>query len=265
MDQFVVFGDSITSQGFTSERGPAVFGPELANAYVRRLDVVLRGLGGYNTRKALEVIYEAIPLPSQANVRFLAIWFGANDARLPNTGGGPQQHVPLEEYARNLKKILLHPRVRAHKNMRIILITPPPVDERKLIESDLKQFPELEGQLRRTAANAAWYAQAVRDVGQTLDIAVLDLWSAMMTWAGYHPDTLDKNALPGSMDAPANPMLQEWLHDGLHFNPSAYRVLYEELMCLIGKTWPDQMPDNLPFVLPRWDDDKAWSGDKLIL
>ena len=29
-------------------------------------------------------------------------------------------------------------------------------------------------------------------------------------------------------------------------------------MDAIGRTWPDQLPDNLPYVLPRWDDGDAW-------
>jgi hypothetical protein len=27
--------------------------------------------------------------------------------------------------------------------------------------------------------------------------------------------------------------------------------------CING-CWPDQLPDNLPFILPRWDDGDAW-------
>lgn len=45
MDQFLLLGDSITQQSFGQDRGFA-FGAALSDAYVRRLDVVNRGLSG---------------------------------------------------------------------------------------------------------------------------------------------------------------------------------------------------------------------------
>ena len=47
---------------------------------------------------------------------------------------------------------------------------------------------------------------------------------------------------------------------GLHFNPAAYQILYEEMMKVIEKTWPDQMPEKLPMVLPAWSDAAAWEA-----
>lgn len=136
MNQFILFGDSITQQCFSQENGVGVFGPALSNAYVRRLDIINRGFSGYNTSQALQVLPEVMPQRSQARVRLMAIFFGANDARLPNTPGGPDQHVPLEQYKSNLRKIATHQCIQAHSVIRIILVTPPPVDERKLIEAD---------------------------------------------------------------------------------------------------------------------------------
>lgn len=45
---------------------------------------------------------------------------------------------------------------------------------------------------------------------------------------------------------------------GLHLTPDGYRVLFHEVMATIAKTWPDQLPENLPMVLPAWDDPDAW-------
>lgn len=45
---------------------------------------------------------------------------------------------------------------------------------------------------------------------------------------------------------------------GLHLTPDGYRVLFHEVMATIAKTWPDQLPENLPTVLPAWDDPDAW-------
>lgn len=54
MDQFLLLGDSITQQSFGQDRGFA-FGAALSDAYVRRLDVVNRGLSGY-VRQSVELV-----------------------------------------------------------------------------------------------------------------------------------------------------------------------------------------------------------------
>lgn len=153
----------------------------------------------------------------------MTIFFGANDARLSNTGPDPQQHVPLREFKENLKSILSSPLLEAHEStLHQILITPPPVDSRAN---------------NREPAVTASYAQAVRDLGVELEIPVLDIWTAMT-----------ESKIP----------LKELLHDGLHFTRKGYDLLFAELMKVIERNWPDQMPEKLPFVLPKWDDEGAW-------
>ncbi|KAK3700558.1 hypothetical protein LTR37_015886 [Vermiconidia calcicola] len=274
VDQFILFGDSITQQSF-SQNGPVegsspqtpgagFFGPALTDAYVRKLDVINRGMSGYNTTQALKILPQAIPSPEHAGVRFLTIFFGANDARLPNTPSDPQQHVPLDKFKENLRAIATHQCVKPHKDVRIILITPPPVEERVNIKADEAKLPGLGPMFRRSVAETARYAQAVRALGWELNLPVLDIWGAMMKKARYNGSGLENEALVGSRDAPESKVLQEFLHDGLHFSRSAYVLLYKELMELIEQTWPDQMPDQLPFVLPRWDDEEVWQNENAL-
>jgi isoamyl acetate esterase len=267
MDQFILFGDSITQQCFTQEDKRGFFGPALTDYYVRRLDVTNRGLSGYNTTQALKVLPQIIPSPQKARVRFMTIFFGANDARLPDTPGGPQQHVSINQYKNNLRKIATHSCVEAHHSIRVVLITPPPVDERKLLEADRAKYPDVVSEsgrtvMRRTAHTTAMYAQAVRDVGADLQLPVLDIWSAMAREAGHawKADDLNDFDKPsfGSYNASVNTTLQSFLHDGLHFSKSAYRLLFDELIALIEKTWPDDTPDKIPFALPVWDDEEGW-------
>ncbi|EGP89416.1 unnamed protein product [Zymoseptoria tritici ST99CH_3D1] len=254
MDQFVLFGDSITQQACCQDLGFA-FAAALADTYIRTLDVVNRGLSGYNSRQALQIVPRALPSPSQARVRFLAIFFGANDARLPDTPGGPQQHVPLDEYTANLKSIVNHPVVLAHEGVKLILITPPPVDERMCLANDKANDPSYPDVIKRKADITAKYAAAVRDIGREEGIKVIDFWSALILHSGGSVE----DAVPtGSMELPRNVKLQAFLRDGLHLSPAGYRVLFDELMSLIGQEYPEEMPDKLPFVLPRWDDEKAW-------
>lgn len=248
----------------------------MADVYARRLDVVNRGLSGYNTAQALRVLPHCLPPPAHAHVRFLTLFFGANDARVPGSPGGPDQSVSLEDFKRNLRAMVQHPAVRVHPGVRVILITTPPIDERKCAQADREKYPDLglrDGKLRRTADGARRYAQAVREVGMETGVPVCDIWTAMMVWAGYTPsddgqrpdgaktsassEPSSMSPLVGSMAAPANEMLQSFLEDGLHFSGKGYRVLFDELMALIRREFPDEMPDRLPMVLPVWDDRRA--------
>jgi len=41
---------------------------------------------------------------------------------------------------------------------------------------------------------------------------------------------------------------------GLHFTPEGYKIMYTEVMKVIRATWPDQAPENLPMIFPRWQE-----------
>ncbi|KAH8751543.1 hypothetical protein BGZ57DRAFT_934407 [Hyaloscypha finlandica] len=98
-------------------------------AYIRRLDVVNRGFSGFNTTQGLKILPNILPDPSQTRVRFMAILFGSNDACFASCPNG--QLVPLEQYKKNLVSLVNHPALQAH-GTRVILVTPPPVEERRL-------------------------------------------------------------------------------------------------------------------------------------
>lgn len=105
---------------------------------------------------------------------------------------------------------MAHPKVRDYRP-RIILITPPPVDERLMENNnDNTTGP---GQRLRTAENTRLYAEHARKIGQTqahYNVAVLDLWTIIMTKAGWK----EGDPLPGSKDVEESPVLKELLHDG---------------------------------------------------
>ncbi|KAK3065777.1 hypothetical protein LTR53_018046, partial [Teratosphaeriaceae sp. CCFEE 6253] len=252
--QIVLFGDSIFQSSFSPTKSFS-FGGALADAYARKLDVINRGLSGYNTLQALRAIALCLPEPEQAKMRILVIMFGANDARLPNSPGGPDQHVSLEDYKKNLKRIVQHRNVTTHEGVRVILVTPPAVDERQCLKSDLESYPNMGRVLRRKATNTVKYAQAVRDVGVELELPVVDIHRAMLTHAGF---CRHSSAAAGSITAPANPSLQSLLVDGLHLSGEGNRLLYHEVMGVIERTWPDHMPSRLPGRLPEWDYQPAW-------
>ncbi|KAJ5815661.1 Esterase SGNH hydrolase-type subgroup [Penicillium riverlandense] len=240
-DQFILFGDSITQMACNQENGFA-WHAALQEAYSRKLDVVNRGLAGYTTAHAIKIFHKFFPSPQTANVRFMTIFFGANDACVP----GHDQHVPLDQYKENLKKIIQHPATKA-QNPRIILLTPPPVNEYQLEGFDASKGTPHPS---RTAAYTKLYAAAAREVGAELGVPVADLWTAFMQTTGWQ----DGQPLIGSRDAPNNANLETLFTDGLHLTPDGYRIVYDAVMQVIVRNWPDQDPEVLPMVFPSWLD-----------
>jgi len=225
--QIILFGDSITQQ---SEPTLAV---ALRQEYIRKADIISRGFSGYTSKLALAVLPKFFPDSLQADVRITTVFFGANDACLP----GSAQHVPIEEYAACLKAIVRHELVQ-RQSARVILIVPGPVDEYQLDNS------------QRTAANTKRYADACRQVGQELELPMIDLWSIFMKQAGWD----GSSKLAGSKECEKNEALGQLLSDGLHFKNAAYSILFREVMRVIHEEIFDQSPDRLSMVFPAWSD-----------
>ncbi|KAI6827604.1 hypothetical protein KC333_g9023 [Hortaea werneckii] len=192
MDQIILFGDSIAEQSFIQHQptSPTTFawGAALSALYARRLDIINRGLSGYNSTQALRALSLCLPEPIQASLRLLIIAFGTTDARIPNSPGGPDQSVSVQEFVQNLRDMKSHPAVRAHEDtVQFVFITPPPVDERKSARADNEKQGSLVigGKLGRRADRTAEYAKAVRELGSELGVPVCDVWSAMVIRAGF--------------------------------------------------------------------------------
>jgi lysophospholipase L1-like esterase len=178
----------------------------------------------------------------------------------------------LEEYKANLEKIITHPKIVAH-NPRIILIAPPPVNEHLWWPRDQESGYN---SVTRTAATTKVYADAVVEMGATLNLPVVNLWKAFMAKTNFQIDTWKAgDLLPGSLESAQNDALVELMYDGkwscfqttttitdpksgLHFHPAGYEIMYNELTKLIAERWPDQVAEKLPMVLPAWNDAAAW-------
>lgn len=144
---------------------------------------------------------------------------GANDSRLPHTPPPttPQQHLPPSHFKSNLQTLLSHPRVASHARARIILITPPPVDERMLRATDAANIPGFSG-LRRTARTTAMYAEAVREVGRERGVGVCDVWGGMVGRAGWRDgDGEGEEGLVGEEGVRESEVLRGFLSDGMFF------------------------------------------------
>ena len=106
----ILFGDSITQLGFSGSSTTSSPGwvSLLSNAYARRADVLNRGYSGYNTRHALDIlpsVFSSVDGTQSDSVLMVTVFFGANDASLPGDREHCQ-HVPINEYERNIRKIV---------------------------------------------------------------------------------------------------------------------------------------------------------------
>lgn len=70
-----------------------------------QLDILVRGYSGYNTRWALKVLERVFPPQEKEAPVAIIVFFGANDAALPDRTSA-YQHVPLDEYRHNLHSIV---------------------------------------------------------------------------------------------------------------------------------------------------------------
>ncbi|KAJ4985440.1 alpha-L-fucosidase [Stagonosporopsis vannaccii] len=226
--------------------------------YCRRIDIVKRGFSGYNTVNALSILPKILPSPEQSCVRLVSFFFGANDISLPNTTG---QHVPLDEFKENLRCLATHPRVQAHRGISILLITPPPIDEWGFDHWDEP------GRSARKAVIAQQYAEGVKEIGEEMDIAVVDLWGAcmqeaMVGWDASLPAERGAELLmPGDKRAAKSDALARLLYDGLHLSGDGYRILYQEIKKTIKEAYPELCPSKIPVALepffPEWFENNA--------
>lgn len=178
--------------------------------------------------------------------------FGANDAVLPLPT--TSQHVPIDEYKRNLTTIITHPHIQAHQPT-ILLVTPPPVDEMKLTKLNTA---EGHASAIRSFATSASYSEMAREVArENAGVILVDLWKALMEAAiALTPE--DYQAGGPWLGSPENGKaggLDHLLPDGLHMNGDAYRVLYEQIWPHIGREWSDVPGRNSTgFLFPDWLD-----------
>lgn len=236
-------GDSLTEKG--TEPDIKGWVDRLLNDFRRAVDVVPRGLGGYNTRWYLKYAIPTIELEITSGVytpTFVTIWFGANDAALPN-GSSYEQHVPKAQYKQNLVKLVNVFSAMA-PNADILLITPPHVDDEKRYNLSLSYKDEKYGLVDRTNEMAGVYARACVETAEELGVHVLDLWTYF-------------NSMPASRR-------NSYLSDGLHLNLKGNQLMYEQLQDMMSANFTRVMNKLWSWQLPsyaRWVEDDPWEPD----
>ncbi|KAL1560308.1 GDSL esterase/lipase-like protein [Salvia divinorum] len=214
-----LFGDSITEGSF-SDGG---WGSSLANHFARKADVVLRGYSGYNTRWALKVIQKVFPAAGDAPLA-VTVFFGANDAALPDRDSG-FQHVPLDEYKQNLLAIVAYFK-KQWPSARIILITPPPVDDNARLLYPFVEKPS--GRPERTNEAAGQYAKQCLDVAAECGLPAIPLCEKMQQLPDWKP----------------------LLSDGLHLSQKGNKFVFDEVINILAKEQIslETLPADFPLI-----------------
>lgn len=217
----VLFGDSITERGFTEAAG---WGTRLQALYNRKMDILCRGYGGYNTRWARLIAPAIFDNGDVKDGRWAlaTIFFGANDAATEME----KVHVPLDEYRANLAEIV----ALARRNTDVVLlISPPPVDEQRRLSYQLEKYGEkASGVLERTNEAAGRYAAVARKVAASERVPVLDLWTTMQNEEGW----------------------QRFLSDGLHLSPEGQAFVFDRVAEIAAAVSPALNPANIDYDYP---------------
>ncbi|KAI0455364.1 SGNH hydrolase-type esterase domain-containing protein [Xylaria acuta] len=241
-NQIVLLGDSLF-QGCSNLQDGFSFQSALQHLCMRGLDVINRGLSGYNTKNALELLPQIFlpPSPTNPRIEYLLVLLGANDACLPVPTS--TQGVPIEQYKENLIKIVTHDHIKAH-NPKIMLVTPPPLDEIQSYATDLKNGHK---ERVRKAAVSAQYSETVRQIAAELPgVVLIDLQKAIMEKAISMTPDYDPSGPPlGYPEGNKRGALEQLLPDGLHMSGEAYRVFFDIVEPHI------KLPDDY-YVYPDW-------------
>jgi len=189
-----------------------------------------RGLSGYNTRWGLQALDGC--LAPHATTVLTTVWFGANDAA--DASLNARQHVPLEEYKRNLAEIVARVRQRCEH---VVVLSPPPIHEASYRSVFVEPRNGKGAPLDRTLAASQSYAAAAGEAAATAGCAFVDVWSKIQA------------------AAPAEPAdEQPWgrfFYDGLHLSQEGNQVVFDELLRVIGDRFPQVLVQPCRFTGKR--------------
>ncbi|CAD7700596.1 unnamed protein product [Ostreobium quekettii] len=146
---------------------------------------------------------------------------------------GARQHVPLEEYKKNLERMVN--RVKAAGCGNTLLITPPPVCNESRMKFLHKNCPSSANNSAadRSLEVSGQYADACVTVSKELGVPSLNLWSSFQTQPAWNA---------------------ELLQDGLHFSPSGSGFLFSRLIAAIDQEFPCMRVGALQLDFPLHGD-----------
>ncbi|KAJ2553744.1 isoamyl acetate-hydrolyzing esterase [Coemansia sp. RSA 1797] len=266
-DTLLALGDSVTQRGYDPNTGG--FLARLADLYQRQMDIMNRGLSGYNSLRALKIVQTILPktrppftkrsafppalsqwirptstasmwqhrgiLPGdEKRLQMLFIFIGANDARLPSK----TDSSTLEEYQANLHAIislLRDPDSEYYSpKTRILIITPPPIGE-LMIQSYTPTFaadPFVFNNRTRL------FAEMAKQVAREAGVPSIDLYSEIENRVREEQATGTWSSTYDGYD--------NYLVDGVHLNNKGNMLLFNLIITTFQAVWPEMLPKTLP-------------------
>jgi lysophospholipase L1-like esterase len=226
-DKFLIFGDSITEFSYDPlPQGSALtqfgFGGALQNTYTRRLDVIQRGLSGYNTDWALAILPKILEYEhtEQSQIKIATIFFGTNDAVFQG-----MQKVEIPQYVDNMRKMI---QLLQDRGIKVIVIGQGKHDKDNWNQ---RKPQDIEKGILRSNEHAMEYNRALDSLAQELKVAYVDLYAGFEQYEGNWRDLLI---------------------DGVHFTGEGYKVMFQLVLDQIKKHYPEFLPENLTYKLPYW-------------
>ncbi|OQR91528.1 isoamyl acetate-hydrolyzing esterase 1 [Thraustotheca clavata] len=200
----LMIGDSITQQA----ANPAVLGfqAQLSQDYIRRVDVINRGMSGWTTKNWISKLPKLVKEWKYSPVLLVMIYLGTNDAALSNN----TQYVPLQDYAGNLQS-MVQTLKSSFLETNFIFITPAAVND---------EAPQWIGY--RKNARTKLYVDQCKSLAAQLHIPVIDLWT------------------------PTQGKQKEFLIDGLHLSTPGNVFVYQQIVAAIKSNYPTLTNDSLP-------------------
>ncbi|GBF95363.1 hypothetical protein Rsub_07791 [Raphidocelis subcapitata] len=214
--QFVLLGDSITEMG-SLEGG---WQQLLTTDYIRRADIVNRGFSGYNSRWGLFLADEIVGSFGNGRADLVTVCFGANDAAGADSSVA-YLSVPVEEYSANLRAIIA--KLRSAGMPRILLLTPPPVDDAN------NRWPDG----ARSRVRAGQYADAAVAVAQELGVPHFNMWHGIQEVDSWRTELMHP--------------------DGLHLSRAGNKFVFDAVTALIRDHYPELQPLSLPLHFPAYN------------
>ncbi|RSH91344.1 hypothetical protein EHS25_009643 [Saitozyma podzolica] len=257
-DCVILLGDSLTQR----QDVPGNLNEMMNKAYLRKLDVINRGFGGYNSA-CIWPLMDHIFAPKEnaataQRVRMVTLWLGTNDSVIQPGWA----HVPLADFIDHMNHFLrlltspTSPYTVADTPLSIVLITPTPPSY--LTMDDFKRTI-------RTMDATREYKDAVLKIGEEWKanesgpenttgwkIETLDFWEAMMDAAG---EEVEEGLAP-------------FYIDGVHYTSAGYNLLWDRLASLIKTKFAGRGLDfedlsDLPHRTP-WVDKVPYSSPEKI-
>ena len=212
-----LIGDSLTEFGFDD----GGFVSQLAKTYIRKCDVINRGMSGYTSEYLQHMIPRLLEQDHREScpIKIAAVLLGSNDANLKEESS---RHVPLERYHQNLESIM---KQLKEKNIEtIILLSPPPID------NDAYDNHTRTNENRTTKLSkehVAPYAHICKELATTNNLLFIDLFNEMLKEGNW----------------------KQYFKDGFHFSEKGNGFVFDKFVEVL-----DPIINNFPLVYPDYSD-----------